>query len=116
MQICSHFNVRTSFDVHVQTKRQVLFAMEIDAVTHVPAQDLADVMPLFANTLRHGSVKPQILGTGPGVIRLNFSKACPDIVISRPFRAVTTSCFAHRCDPHFILRVDVNTCSDAPTS
>lgn len=52
--------------------------MGIDVVTHVPAQDLADVMPLFAHTDKHGSVvnvKAQILEHGPGVTRLNFSKA-----------------------------------------
>ena len=32
---------------------QVLFALGIDVVTHVPAQDLADVMPLFAHTDKH---------------------------------------------------------------
>lgn len=57
-------------------KRQVLFAMGIDVVTHVPAQDLADVLPMFAKAGRRGSIKPHILGDGPGFIRLNFSKAC----------------------------------------
>lgn len=69
---------RFSAYLYVQLKRQVLFAMGIDVVTHVPAQDLAGVMPLFANTAKHGSssIKPQVLGNGPGLIRLNFSKAC----------------------------------------
>lgn len=56
--------------------------MGIDVVTHVPAQDLAGAMPLFANITKRGSVKPQIVEDGPGLIRLNFSKARPDVLLS----------------------------------
>eukprot|EP00903_Cladosiphon_okamuranus_P008160 g7859.t1 len=61
------------YDCQILAKK-VLFAMGIDDVTHVPAEDMADVMPLFADASKHSSLKPQVLGSGPGLIRLNFSK------------------------------------------
>eukprot|EP00752_Nemacystus_decipiens_P004767 g4338.t2 len=61
------------YDCQILAKK-VLFAMGIDVFTHIPAQDLADVMPLFNNADKRGSVKAQLRGNGPGLLRLNFSK------------------------------------------
>ena len=80
--------------------RQVLFAMGIDVFAHVPAQDLADVMPLFTSADgKHGSVnaKAQILANGPGVIRLNFSKVYMTLqnvrtLFPNPANATTLHC------------------------
>lgn len=54
---------------------QVLGALRIEVVAHVPAQDLTGVLSLYGNADRRGSRKPHLLGSGPGLIKLNFSKA-----------------------------------------
>lgn len=78
----------------------MLFAMGIDVFAHVPAQDLADVMPLFTSADgKHGSVnaKAQILANGPGVVRLNFSKVYMNLqnvrtLFPNPANATTLHC------------------------
>lgn len=58
---------------------QVLIALGIDVIAHVPAQDLTGVLSLYGSAAEVGGGKPLPMqrngfGSGPGFIRLNFSK------------------------------------------
>lgn len=82
---------------------QVLSALRIDIVAHVPAQDLTGVLSLYGNAGRRGSRKPQLVESGPGLMRLNFSKAWQ----------LTQSSLTIPVAPHLRLRILVRSWSTA---
>lgn len=69
----------SELDTQRRAGLQVLGAMGIDVVAHIPAQDIAAVLSLFGDAATTaGSVgggRPQKLRGGVGLIKLNFSKA-----------------------------------------
>ncbi|CAB1107988.1 unnamed protein product [Ectocarpus sp. CCAP 1310/34] len=67
------------YDCQILAKK-VLIALGIDVVAHVPAEDLTGVLSLYGSTAELGGGKPLPVhrngfGSGPGFIRLNFSKS-----------------------------------------
>ncbi|CAM9843940.1 unnamed protein product [Ectocarpus sp. 6 AP-2014] len=66
------------YDCQILAKK-VLIAIGIDVVAHVPAEDLTGVLSLYGSTVEPAGSKPLPVqrngfGSGPGSIRLNFSK------------------------------------------
>ncbi|CAM9483745.1 unnamed protein product, partial [Ectocarpus fasciculatus] len=66
------------YDCQILAKK-VLIALGIDVVAHVPAQDLTGVLSMYGSNAELGGGKPLPVqrngfGSGPGFIRLNFSK------------------------------------------